>query len=323
MTAVLMLLGGAVLLYFGAEWLVGGASRLALSLRIPQLIVGLSVVAFGTSAPEIIVSVEAALAGHGAVALGNVLGSNIANLGLVLGISVLVRPARVAGELRGRELPVLFASTVALAAILVDGVVAGWEAALLLVAAFAYTAWTIRAARSGAVVAEARAATEVTAGAADAGGAPAPDGRARQAVVAAVGLGVLLLGGKLFVDGATAVAYAIGMSERVVGLTIVAVGTSLPELATSLIAAARGHSEIAIGNVVGSNIYNVLLCLGAAGLAGNIATPPETVLLDLAVLGVMTLLGLVFLRTARVLQRWEGLVLVLCYAAFIAWLVVA
>lgn len=314
---LLQLAGGGLLLYFGAEWLVGGSSRLALSLKIPKLVVGLTIVAYGTSAPEIVVSVEAAAAGRGAVALGNVVGSNIANLGLILGVSTILRPALVAGELRRRELPVLLATTLGLIVILLDGVVSWLEAGLLVGGAVAYTVVTIRGARSPEVLKEAEAAAEGTAEAVEAAGAPHVEGRGKLVAIALVGLGVLLGGGQLFVGGATSVARALGMSEHVVGLTIVAIGTSLPELVTSLIAAARGNSDIAVGNVVGSNIFNVLACLGLAGFAGSMTVDPRTMALDLSVLGGITVLGLIFLRTARTLQRWEGAVLLAVYAGFL------
>jgi cation:H+ antiporter len=312
------LLAGGGLLYLGAEWLVSGASGLALSLRVPQLLIGLTVVAYGTSAPEVVVGIRAASTGAGDVALGNVIGSNIANLGLILGIAVLVRPARGSGSLRARELPLLLATALALPLVLLDGRVERWEAFVLVVAALAYTLWMVRSAKTGGLVEEARAVEDATGGA----GGPVARGRWRQAAVAAVGLGLLLLGGGLFVDAATALARTWGMSERVVGLTIVAVGTSLPELATSVIAAARGHSDIAVGNVVGSNIFNVLLCLGTAGLTAELASPLERVGVDLAVLAGISLLGLVFMRSARRMARWEGGVLLAGYLGFIAYLVV-
>ena len=312
------------MLYFGAEWLVGGSSRLALSLKIPQLVVGLTVVAYGTSAPEIIVGIQAAYGGHGDVALGNVIGSNIANLGLILGVATLVKPARVDGALRRRELPVLLASTLALPVVLADGRVGRLEAAFLVLAAIAYTVWTVRSARSPAEVHEATVQATLTAEAADLGGAPSGTAsRAREVAIAGAGLLVLLVGGHLFVSGATGLARAWGMSERVLGLTIVAVGTSLPELATSVIAALRGHSDIAVGNVVGSNIFNALLCLGTAGLVGTIQAQPTALLVDLGVLTAMTALGIVFMRTARTFHRGEGAVLLAGYGAFVGYLVVS
>jgi cation:H+ antiporter len=320
----LLLVAGAVMLYFGAEWLVAGSSGLALSFRVPQILVGLTVVAYGTSAPELIVGLDAARTGHGAVALGNVLGSNIANLGLILGTAVVVRPAIVAGTLRGRELPVLLVSTLALPAILYDGAVRAWEGAALLAGALGYSAWAVRDARRAMTVTEAIEAAVATSDAADtAGGVQPTASRARMAVLAIVGLATLLGGGHVFVGAATALARAWGMSEHVLGLTIVAVGTSVPELATSIIAAARGHSDIAVGNVVGSNIFNVLLCLGAAAVAGEVTGSVSALTTDLLVLGAMTFGSVLFMRTARTFQRWEGAVLLLAYAAFLASLVAA
>lgn len=322
MKDAVMLLAGGTMLYFGAEWLVGGASALALAMRIPQLLVGLTVVAYGTSAPEIIVGVQAAATGHGDVALGNVIGSNIANLGLILGVAVLVKPARVDGALRRRELPVLLVTALLVPLVLGDGRVQAWEAAMLLAAALGYTFWMVRSARGKRVEAEAKKSAEVTADAADVAGAPAPRvSRARHVVIALVGLGVLLLGGHLLVGAAASLARSWGMSERVVGLTIVAIGTSLPELATSVIAALKGHSDIAVGNVVGSNIFNVLLCLGAAGVAGHVGAPLSSVAVDIGVLVVMTLVGCVFLRTQRSMARWEGGVLLAIYVTFLGYLV--
>lgn len=315
------LIGGGLLLYFGAEWFVGGASRLALGLRVPQILVGLTVVAYGTSAPEIIVCVQAARGGHGEVALGNVIGSNIANIGLILGVAALVRPARVDGALRRRELPVLLASTAALPLALLDGVVSRAEGGALLLVALGYTAWMIRAARDGAAVAEAKADAADTASAADAAGAPRNASAAHAAVTALVGLVVMLVGGSVFVDGAVAVARALGMSDRIVGLTIVAVGTSLPELVTSVIAARRGHSDLAVGNVLGSNIFNTFLCLGAAALAGSVRAPLASLAADIAALVVMTALAAAFIRRERVISRAEGAAAVTLYAAFLAFAV--
>jgi cation:H+ antiporter len=316
------LLGGGLLLYFGAEWFVAGASALALALRVPQLLVGLTVVAYGTSAPEVIVGVEAARANHGAVALGNVLGSNIANIGLILGIAALIRPARVDGALRRRELPILLASTALVPLLLVDGFVSGWESGGLLFAAVGYTAWMVYAARSAATVARARVSAKTVEAAADAAGAPNPIGIPRAAGIAAFGLAVLLIGGSIFVDGAVSVAHALGMSDRLVGLTIVAVGTSLPELVTTVIAARRGHSDLAVGNVVGSNIFNILLCLGAAGLAGSVGAPLRIVAFDVMALVVMTALGALFIRTERTITRLEGGVAAALYSAYLAMTIV-
>lgn len=311
------LLGGGVLLYLGAEWFVGGASTLALVLRIPKLIVGLTVVAYGTSAPEVIVSVQAAKAGHGGVALGNVIGSNIANIGLVLGVAALIAPARVDGALARREVPVLLLSTLALPLLLWDGVLSRAEAGGLLLLAALYTGWMVRTARRGlVVVAESEHDAGVEAEAAVTAGAPAAIGSLRAALTAAAGLGVLLWGGNLFIDGAVSVAQSLGISEKLVGLTIVAVGTSLPELVTSVIAARRGHADLAVGNVIGSNIFNVLLCLGAAGLAGTVAAPLASLGLELLALGLMTVLAVVLVRGERTVSRSEAVLALGLYAGF-------
>jgi cation:H+ antiporter len=319
-----MLVGGGLLLYWGAEWFVGGASSLAVSLRVPKIFVGLTVVAYGTSAPEIIVGIQAAAAGHADVALGNVLGSNIANIGLILGVAAILAPATVDGALRTRELPMLVATTLVIPLLLIDGVVSNIEAGALLVAAVAYTGWMVWAARRPVTLEKAALDTAVIAAAADVAGAPGgaadgdgpPMGTAKAVVVGVVGLVVLLVGGTIFVDGAVDIARTFGMSDRLVGLTIVAVGTSLPELVSSVVAARRGHGDIAVGNVLGSNIFNVLLCLGSAGLAGTITATLESVAVELVFLGVMTLMAIVFMRTARIITRPEGAIALVCYAIF-------
>jgi cation:H+ antiporter len=318
---IVMLLGGGTLLYFGAEWLVAGAAGLARSFGVPSLLVGLTVVAYGTSMPEVIVGVQAAAGGYGALALGNVLGSNVANLGLILGLAALVSPAKIDGALPKREVPVLVVSALLTPLLLLDGRVQVWEGVVLVALAIGYTAWMVRTARSAAV-AEASEAAEVTAEAADVAGAPEPrGGRLRLAGLAVVGLVVLSLGGHLLVEGAVGIATAVGMSERLVGLTIVAVGTSLPELATSLIAARRGHSDIAVGNVIGSNIFNVLLCLGGASIVGGIDAPIRSVAVDLGAMLAFTLVGAVMMRSARTVTRVEGGILAAGYVAFLTSLV--
>ncbi|AUX22510.1 sodium:calcium antiporter [Sorangium cellulosum] len=329
---------GAVSLYFGAEWLVKGASGLALSLGLRPLVVGLTVVAYGTSAPELIVSLAAVLEGRGAVALGNAVGSNIANLGLILGVTALISPPRVAGGLIWREVPFLVGTAALVPLLLLDGGVDRLEGALLCAASIGYTVWVVRSARTsaaGGAAAGARppepspdergafeAAREMEVDA-ERAGAPGGRGTLRLALIAAVGLGLLVVGGKVFVDGAVGVALGAGMSERVVGLTIVAVGTSLPELATSLIAAARGHADIAVGNVVGSNIFNVLLILGGAALVGPLAGSPGAMAVDLITLGGVTAFAAVAMRTERSIRRTEGATLLTMYTAFLVALVLA
>jgi len=314
---LLLLALGSAGLYFGAEWLVRGAAGLARSMGIRPLAIGLTVVAYGTSAPELVVSGLSALEGKSALALGNVVGSNIANLGLILGITTIIAPPVVKGGLLSRELPVLLAATLALPLLLLDGAVSRVEGAVLLLCALGFTVATLRAIspssdRPSQAPSERSSLVDVE-------DPPAPEhlGRLALAGLTALGFGVLALGGKLFVDGAVGLAIAVGMSERVVGLTIVAIGTSLPELAASLVAALRGHTEIAVGNVLGSNIFNILLILGAAALIRPIEAQLFSVRFDLIVLGVLTVGGTLAMRKGRKILRVEGALLVIAYSLFL------
>lgn len=306
---------GGVLLYFGAEWLVRGASGLAVKLRVRPLVIGLTVVAYGTSAPELVVGIGAAIADRGGIAFGNAVGSNIANLGLILGTTALVSPPRVDGSLLRRELPTMIVSTFLVPVLLLDGRLSRMEGAGLLIAAGTHTWLMIRASRGRSLDAGITDAREVAADASEAGAAPSS---LRMSASALLGLGGLVLGGHWFVTGAVGVARGLGMSERLVGLTVVAIGTSLPELATSLVAARRGHSDIAVGNVVGSNIFNVLLILGASGVVGPLRITLRESTLELAALVTMTLVATIFLRATRRMTRVEGAVLVGLYGTFLA-----
>ncbi len=314
----LSLLGGIALLYIGAEWLVRGGAGLARRLNISPLIVGLTVVAYGTSAPELIVGVQAGWTGHGDLAFGNVVGSNIANLGLILGLTACLRPAPVQRSLARSEVPVLLFTTLALALMLANGHLARWEALLLLGSAISYSAWMVHRARLDR---ETDLHLAVTEEAAETVGAPKGGSVPRLVVLVVVGIGLLILGGHLLVQGATSLALSLGMSERLIGLTIVAVGTSVPELATSLVAAWRGHTDMAVGNVVGSNIFNVLLCLGGAALPGTLTTTPTGQSPDMGFLMGFTLLGLILLRTERTIRRWEGALLLGSYLGYLAFLI--
>lgn len=309
----LYLLAGLILLYFGAEWLVAGAAGLARSLGMRPLIIGLTVVAFGTSAPELVVGIDASIAGQGAIALGNVVGSNIANLGLILGLTALILPPAVDVQVLRREVPVLLAVTALLPLALVDGWLARWEAAVLLVLAVGYPWWMIRSARIGSLA----AAAEMEEAAELAAALPPAGSRLRLALRAVVGLALLVGGGRALIEGAVGIATTAGMSPRVIGLTIVAVGTSLPELATSLIAAGRGHADIAVGNVVGSNIFNILLIGGASAMTAPIVAPIGSVAIDLVAMGALTVFAVAAMRTRRKVDRVEGAVLVLGYVGFL------
>ncbi len=310
-----LVLVGLALLTAGADLLVRGAGALALRVGLSPLVVGLTVVAFGTSAPELAVSVEAALDGNSAIALGNVVGSNLFNITLILGLAALIRTMAVDRALVRRDIPVMLGATVLPLLLLLDGVVGRLEGAALLAALAGYTTLSIRASRREAKAAasemgaDARAATEA----------------ARRPLwwslgLVAAGLVALVAGAGWLLDGAVRLATGVGVSQAVIGLTLVAAGTSLPELATSVVAARRGEPEIALGNVVGSNTFNVLGVLGAAAVLnpvgqGGVTWPTLWAMVAASVLAF----GLVARRGQ--LGRAEGAVLVLAYAAYVALLV--
>ncbi len=308
----LLVVGGAVL-YAGAEWLVKGAAGLARSFGVKPLVIGLTVIAYGTSAPELAVSSAAIINGSSAIVLGNVIGSCIANIGLILGVTALIAPPPVDSRLIKREVPVLVLSVAVIPLLLLDGVIVRWEAALLLAGAVGFTAITLMGTAGGSDERVLHAAeAEVSAEHGAAAGT-----RLRLGAITFVGLALLVGGGEIFIRGARGVALALGMSERLVGLTIVAVGTSLPELAASLVAALRGHSALAIGNVIGSNIFNVFLILGVAGLIAPVQGSLLGMRLDLGALIALTVVAVLSLRGARRISRVEGALLVIAYASFV------
>ncbi len=289
-----------------AHALVRGAAALALRLGLTPLIVGLTVVAFGTSAPELVVSVQAALGGAGGIAVGNVVGSNVANIGLILAVAVLIRSIPSDPGMLRRDLPVLVMATTVAVASLLDGRIGRVEGALFLGGLVVYLAWSIRHARRGS------SAVDLP--------VDAPAGPAWQDVVfVAGGLAGLVVGADLFVSGAVDIAEAVGVSNAVIGLTVVAIGTSLPELATSVVAAARGEGDIAAGNVVGSNLFNLLGILGVGALVRPLEAPGLQ-LEDLAVMGAFTLVLVPMMVSGRRLVRPEAVVLLAGYVGYVGYL---
>ena len=309
------LVAGILLLYFGAEWFVKGAAGLGHTLGVRPLVIGLTVVAYGTSMPELVVSMVAAVKGMSGIALGNVVGSNLANLGLILGITALIRRLAVEGTLIRRELPVMFGSTLLLPAVLIDGVVSRLEGILLLLLAVIFTVLT---ARSAAPAPGAAAAVEADV---EAVGAPPAKGVSRLVAVGLAGLLLLVGGGQAFVSGASGLALRFGIDERVVGLTVASIGTSAPELAASIVAAVRGHASIAIGNVIGSNIFNVLFVLGGVAAVHPIQGALRAYEFDLIALVMVSAVALFLLRGARLMRRSEGAVLLVFYVVYLAMLV--
>ena len=304
----LYVLGGLLLLAAGAEALVRGSSALALRLGVTPLVVGLTVVAFGTGSPELFVSVEAAYRGDSGIALGNVVGSNIGNVALILGLAALARPLKVRSELIRREVPLMIGVTLLLCVLLYDGALGRADGLILVVGSVAYTAFAYVAARrdrSKAVAAEFEEAL-------------ARPKRAAwvDAALVVAGFALLLFGARLLLGGATVIAERFGVSQVVIGLTVIAVGTSLPELATSVVAAAKGEADVAFGNVIGSNILNILLILGVAALISPVEARGLRTL-DLLVLVGSAVLLLPLMRRGWVLNRWEGGLLVAGYVAYL------
>jgi cation:H+ antiporter len=309
MMIALLLAAGLAALYFGAEWLVRGSSSLAVRFGVSPLLVGLTVVAYGTSTPELIVSVTAANAGQGAIAVGNVVGSNIFNIGVILGVTALLCPMRVQLQLLRFDIPVMIAVSLLMLFFFRDGYIQFWEAMVFLGLIVVYTVLNIRLARrAGNAAVEA----EFTAG------VPRPTSSTGRDIFLIVGgLATLILGSRWFVSGAVDLARLLGWSEAVIGLTIVAAGTSLPELASSLIAAWRKQPDIAIGNVVGSNIYNILATLGASGaLAAPLAAGGVRLEDTGAMIAFAVLMGFIA-WTGQMLRRWEGALLLGLYGIYL------
>ena len=307
--AILSLLGGLVLLAFGADGLVRGSSSMALRMGVTPLVVGLTIVAFGTGSPEMIVSLQAALSGNSDLALGNIVGSNICNVALILGVAALARPLQVRSALLLREVPIMVAVTLLMVALLNDGEIGRLDGLVLTLGALVYTAWAYISARR-------ERNAEVAAEFAQEMPKPQPTW-ARAALLVAAGFVGLLLGANILVYGAVVIAQALGMSQVVIGLTVIAIGTSLPELATSVVAAMRNDSDVAFGNVLGSNILNILLILGVVAMIQPISGAGLRPL-DRGALAASAILLLPLMWRGRILNRWEGAILLAGYVAYVA-----
>lgn len=294
-------------LYYGAEGLVRGSSSLALRLGITPLVVGLTVVAMGTSAPEVLVSIKAALAGRGDLAVGNVIGSNIFNIGAILGLTALIAPMRVQLQLLKLDAPIMLGVCCLTPLLLLDHTIRRWEGVLLFSGIILYLAMNVWIARRTATPEVASEFAE---------GVPQ---RSRSILLDVAfiigGLGLLILGARLLTDNAVLIARAFGVTEAVIGLTIVAAGTSVPELAASLVAAARKESDIAIGNVIGSNIFNVLSILGIGAIASPLATS-EIRMQDIAIMLGFSAALIPILWTGLRVSRLEGGLLFVAFLAY-------
>jgi cation:H+ antiporter len=311
-TTLLILVLGLVLLYFGAEGLVRGSSSLALRLGVGPLLVGLTVVAFGTSTPELVVSLKAAYLGQGDISVGNVVGSNICNIGLILGFSALIIPIKVASQIVRVDTPIMIGVTALALFLLHDGSLSRMEGVILFALLVGYVLFSIRLAKNQATDPLAEEFTEEI--------KVSKWGVWQDVAFIAAGLVMLVFGARFLVDAAIDIAKAAGLSEAVIGLTIVAVGTSLPEFATSLVAALKKEADIAVGNVVGSNIFNILGILGISAAVTPLSSTGITDI-DLGVMAAFAVVLWIFSRTGYRITRGEGFFLLVTYIAYVVWLV--
>ena len=304
---IVLIVVGIVLVLWGADRLTDGAVAVAQRLRIPEMVIGLTIVGLGTSMPELCISLVSALKGTSDLAVGNVVGSNIFNTLLIVGVAAMVAPITILRSTVWKDMPWSMLAGVLLAVLCFDGCVSRLDALILFAIFLIFMGYTLYQAKKGKAEMSAEEARSARTPLAAAG-------------LIILGLACLVVGSNVFVDAATRVARALNVSDAVIGLTIVAGGTSLPELATSVVAARKGQSAIAIGNVIGSNVYNVLLILGLTG----IICPMETKDIHMEDYGLMTLsmvLLWLFSFTRYKVERWEGLVLTVIFIIYIVWLV--
>ena len=319
---ILIFLSGLILLVIGANAIVRGASKLALSFGISPLVVGLTIVAFGTSAPEVAVSVGAVLDGKTNIAIGNVVGSNIFNVLFILGISALIAPLVVNIQLIRQEVPIMLGASLLLLALGLDGRLSFFDGGLLFVLLVSYTGFLIVQSRRETQAAKDEYAQEIQSaepGAWD-------DRLLVQLLLIGAGLAALVFGSEYLVQASVSFAKAMGVSDLIIGLTIVAAGTSMPEVATSIAAAVKGERDIAVGNVVGSNTFNILGCLGLSGLVSGdlgLAMAPSLLAFDIWVMLAVALACLPVFITGREIARWEGGVFLGYYVAYVAYLILA
>ncbi|MGF1609271.1 MAG: calcium/sodium antiporter [Kiloniellales bacterium] len=307
----LALIAGLVLLAFGGEYLVRGAVALAKRLGVSPLLIGLTLVGFGTSCPELVASVQAALIGSPGIAVGNVVGSNILNILLILGITAVISSLATSPQVLRRDGMVLLGASLAMVAVCLVGAVGRLGGSLLVGALLLYLVFTYRTERAhpnGSAELHIAEAELV---------APLPRSLWLAVVEALLGLAAVVGGAYLLVNAAIVIARQFGVSETVIGLTIVAGGTSLPELVTSVVAALRRHGDVALGNIIGSNIFNILGIIGVTALVRPIAVPDEIVRFDLWVMLAVALLLVVFAKTGWRLSRWEGAVFLAGYGVYL------
>jgi cation:H+ antiporter len=315
---ILLFIGGLVILILGADLLVRGASKLAAAAGIPPLVIGLTIVAIGTASPEIAVSLQAASIGQGSLTLGNVLGSNIFNILFVLGVTALVAPIVIAEQLIRLDAPIMVGVSLLTFLLALDGKLGLFDGIILISGLVGYTVFALRQSRKESAKVHKEYAREF---------ADTEKHTARNTVKNVLfiiaGLGLLVLGARFLVDSATSIAKSFGISELVIGLTIVAVGTSLPEVATSIIAAIKGESDIAVGNAIGSNIYNLLGVLGLSSLLapGGIEVASRVLTLDFLVMVFVALVCLPVFYVDDKVSRGEGILFLSYYVLYTSYLI--
>ena len=306
-TSLTLLILSLVALYIGAGWLVQGSSALAFKAKISPLVVGLTIVAFGTSAPELVVSLNATLKGEGDIAIGNIIGSNIFNIGIILGVSATICPLEVKKQLLRIDIPVMLAATVLLTILFWNGTLGRTEGLFFLTGIIIYTIFSLFYSRKHGEEGPSEELEEQ------------PKHWAADTLAIVGGLVVLVFASRLLVDNAVSIAKELGVSEAVIGLTIVAAGTSMPELATSIVAAYKRKTDIAIGNIVGSNLFNILAIAGSCSLIHPIEAKNVNYIDLLVMLGISVLL-LPLVKSGQKISRTEGFVLILFYVIYMFWL---
>lgn len=324
LTTLLWFVCGLVALVYGAHVLVKGASSLAMMLGISPLVVGLTIVAIGTSSPEIAISIGAALSGNTEIAVGNVVGSNIFNVLFILGLSAVIAPLVVQVQLIRQEVPLMIGLTILCIILSLDGSLGIYDGLILVALLVFYTTFLIIQSRrqvSAAQTADAAAAAVAETDLAD--GPAEPPHWFRSVLLVAAGLLLLVLGADWLVSSAASLAKAMGVSDVIIGLTIVAAGTSMPEVATSVVATLRGERDIAVGNIVGSNIFNILACLGIASLVApdGMDIPRAILVFDFWVMLAVALVCLPIFFSGRKIARWEGFLLLGYYVAYTVYLI--
>lgn len=310
MITIAQLVGGFVLLLFGAEYLVRGAVSLAQRLNVSPMLIGMTIVAYGTTAPELVVSLEAALSGRPGIAVGNVVGSNIANIGLILGLTALIWPLETTARFLRREVPFMLIASALLFPVIAGGRVSRVEGLAFFALLVAFLLYLMRR-ESETPQVEETFDREF--------GEPSISPKLSVLLVV-VGIGLLMAGAHSLITGGVNLARDFGISERVIGLTLVALGTSLPELAASLVAGLRREGDIVLGNVIGSNIFNVLCILGITPMVSPLVVDASAVWLDLTAMLVLSLLLWLVLASRLKLERWEGFLLLAFYGMYIGWL---